>query len=924
MASLIKTGVWRALLLGWFLSMPAAWAMPAPPPVQANPPASTSGTLAGVHFVTLPASDLSYQLLVKIFGPTVTSVANGQFFSAMGSTASTTTTAVPSSTGMGNIGTVMGAFFSVYNSALLAFVAVWILWQSLTGILHTAHSGEWLGKKISGFWAPIRMTLSMGMLLPVAGGYSLIQGLVLLLAVEGAGFASHAAVLMASAFSATPVISAPAPPSGPKAAAALLADETCFSYLNNHYAPMAYGYSSHAPALWYADEEVKTYQATQGASGTLTTTVYAPNGAVLNQSSVASSGLSDWVQYSFVRHSAAPGTKAVCGSIKMTVPLTLGNGTGMAGGLVTSVQNPVVLENVRNQMFSATINGFNAMATQIVPMAGLLAAGHVPLNSLSGMPVTAKSAPVAPVAPANASAPVPPPGPDSLSHLIPVSQVLTAGGAYIQGLSSYDSTVATAATQALRSLVGQQGFAGLVADVQTNGWLSMGTLWLSEAQYSEALDDLTTNQVAVVPPHPGSLLKSTRLGDRLRQSAAFSSAAAGLYQTALSQQARAGSALGVQGAVYAQSGNYAEAAWQGAGHGAGVVASKVEWAVSDGLSRILMGLIVTPILMAVGTGTTWTSSTHQSVLSAVQGMGSGDPLIKFMLAGHLMIEAASGLLIVLLAIKGLSYLPASKAIETGGRFFARNGSMVTAFIVKSVAILGYMVLALLGMGFLLGIYLPAIPMIAFFAAAIGWIVSVAEALIAAPLWAVLHADLEEEGWAPNASRQGYQLVSGMMLRPIMIVGALWFSMAMISGIAWLLGKMMLGFMGSFDVGQTHQTLTSALDAVGLIVLMIVLLFHFAHIAAEFVHKIPDAVLRWIGGGGDSLGAGQILQSGSHQVFGAVLGGRSMSARQEGVSRKMAEADRGIKEQQHAAAGGQRGGENREPTEGPSPGAPPRI
>ncbi len=86
---------------------------------------------------------------------------------------------------------ILGKMFSTFNSAILLMSAVIITYIFITSILNTAHEGEFLGRKWSSIWVPLRTVTGIGLLLPKASGYSMIQVLVMWVIVQGVGAADH-------------------------------------------------------------------------------------------------------------------------------------------------------------------------------------------------------------------------------------------------------------------------------------------------------------------------------------------------------------------------------------------------------------------------------------------------------------------------------------------------------------------------------------------------------------------------------------------------------------------------------------------------------------------------------------------------------------------------------------------------------------
>lgn len=116
--------------------------------------------------LTPAANDLSVSYLATIFG-VVDGVLHG--------------------TGSEIIGTMFGAF----NATILVMASVLLSYVLFISILNTSHEGEFLGKKWSSIWVPLRTVTGIGLLLPKATGYSFVQIIVMWVVVQGVGAADQ-------------------------------------------------------------------------------------------------------------------------------------------------------------------------------------------------------------------------------------------------------------------------------------------------------------------------------------------------------------------------------------------------------------------------------------------------------------------------------------------------------------------------------------------------------------------------------------------------------------------------------------------------------------------------------------------------------------------------------------------------------------
>lgn len=86
--------------------------------------------------------------------------------------------------------TALTETFMVFNTAVLAVSLLFLLWNFGAGVVQTAHEGEFLGKRFSSIWMPIRNVVGVGGLVPVFGGWSACQIVMLWATTIGIGLAN--------------------------------------------------------------------------------------------------------------------------------------------------------------------------------------------------------------------------------------------------------------------------------------------------------------------------------------------------------------------------------------------------------------------------------------------------------------------------------------------------------------------------------------------------------------------------------------------------------------------------------------------------------------------------------------------------------------------------------------------------------------
>lgn len=84
---------------------------------------------------------------------------------------------------------LMGKMFGIFNAAALTLAGIIVMYVLIASTLNTAHEGELMGKRWSSIWIPLRTAFGIGLLLPQASGYSQIQIFMMWVVVQGIGVA---------------------------------------------------------------------------------------------------------------------------------------------------------------------------------------------------------------------------------------------------------------------------------------------------------------------------------------------------------------------------------------------------------------------------------------------------------------------------------------------------------------------------------------------------------------------------------------------------------------------------------------------------------------------------------------------------------------------------------------------------------------
>jgi len=86
---------------------------------------------------------------------------------------------------------MLGEAFRYFNSGVLFFASIILMWVTVFSVVNTANDGEALGKRWSTFYTPLRTFASAALLMPTASGYAAIQLIFLVIVSWSIGFASN-------------------------------------------------------------------------------------------------------------------------------------------------------------------------------------------------------------------------------------------------------------------------------------------------------------------------------------------------------------------------------------------------------------------------------------------------------------------------------------------------------------------------------------------------------------------------------------------------------------------------------------------------------------------------------------------------------------------------------------------------------------
>ncbi len=165
----------------------------------------------------------------------------------------------------------------------------------------------------------------------------------------------------------------------------------------------------------------------------------------------------------------------------------------------------------------------------------------------------------------------------------------------------------------------------------------------------------------------------------------------------------------------------------------------------------------------------------------------------------------------------------------------------TLYSMVSIAV----VVVVMTLGIMFATYIPMLPFIIFTFTAIGWMMSVIEAVIAAPIVAAGVASPQGHDFLGKAQQIGMMLASAMM-RPICIlIGFLMAILVFIASVK-LLNVLFVAFINQMVIADGATSLGSSVSLLLMMYAYGLVLYSLVDFVFALTHLLPTFVVRWIG------------------------------------------------------------------------------
>ncbi|WP_311061130.1 DotA/TraY family protein [Pseudomonas aeruginosa] len=683
---------------------------------------------------------------------------------------------------------------SVVSLSLNAIALAMMGWLAILGgatyMFQTANKGVPGGQVVSSFWAPIRVSTATIMLIPLASGFSTLQYGVITVAEKGN---AHGSYLMSKGLDYIydfGAYRAPGIPDGQSVVFSLVESEVCRQYINS-----------------YTKQETITPVFT---------------GPVRQNGSTLVSKVS-------YRYNEAPDSSTsndprldYCGAVAFTIfhdedDEFLTDTFIDSDKLAAHYGGPPVIAEGQMQL----IKKMQPLAEQI---AAKILSDENALRQLQADGESQQSTYERAVAELN-------------------SQISGAAGLAQSAIRAYNSDSQKIIAQVVSRLndeknANNDGSSGWIAQTKALGWLGLGTVfWQVNISQSEINKLAATFEATQTPPNPDrEWLVDDRFVEMSMRIRGLKKQFATLDRT---KQVNTDQSFGQPDTIPSLSA-IADAGAEGDGW-VDTVKSKVYETIAgiirhamykNGPDDLIINMQYFGSAMSTGAEAIWWSKlvVVNMARAMAESMGKG----------------ASDVANKVAWIPGVGWL--AKAMGSGAEGAGKGVSYTLAEISSMI---NYLIVAMIVVGFTLGVVLPTIPLTQWLMGVISWMLFFIECLLVSPMWMAAHGTAEKEGWGSEHTRQGYMLMIGLYLNPILRVAGFLLIFAALKPIGWLVAWF-------FDYVQ--GVVVSGFGGLFILFGSVIISAIFAYSAMIRVFGLPSELfergLRWVNGGQEVTGDSQ--------------------------------------------------------------------
>jgi conjugal transfer/type IV secretion protein DotA/TraY len=712
----------------------------------------------------------------------------------------------------GTGGQLLGAMFGIFNGAVLVLGCIVIIYTLFVSTLNTAQEGEVLGKRWSSMWIPLRSVIGIALLIPKASGYSFIQIFMMWVTVMGVGAADSmwnraldyflgGGILIqqnatisesSSSFKWDKANSLGGSGAILDGSANLLRSLTCMNMLHTQL------------------QEYRRFQLTNNLPNAYTPVpdFYMGIANYLNAKIGADAGS---VPIPFIDPPTAGQTNysalnGACGSVSWDNKFKTDNGTVVSteGNLPSNVSTR--LNQSRGLAVQSMISQLNSVSLSIVRNAlqtgpGYpLELGHI-LNAGNSPPIW---------------------GGGDLKNK---KNYLLPGTVLSDATTSYFGIMGPALNYAQNAQTFQSLASGWMQKAKDSGWIMAGRYYY---------DVIALNRRMTIDENNPPKFDATPIANILNaEPKNFFLYGSYLHDLNGLVNANGAYQLGPTSAFIADSKTYAKSLTYG---NIGTIGSvnDISQAGQTAVDNILN--VLSTGLFSIIKGFT--------EIQEAQKMNT-NPIVSLANLGSGLVSTTTTVFIAV----AVGALIATGVLGAAWGF--TFSSAVMAAVMVLMGLIGPLLLVLLVTGATMAYYIPIIPFIIFTFGAIGWLISVVECIIAAPLVAlgIAHPEGQE---VLGKAEPAVILLMNVFLRPVfMIFGFLIGMMLAYVGI-WILNA---GFGPAYASASGQAVLGFAwiFFPIAMMIIYTTLVMQVVQKSFSLIHVIPDEILKWIGGNIRSAG-----------------------------------------------------------------------
>ena len=226
-----------------------------------------------------------------------------------------------------------------------------------------------------------------------------------------------------------------------------------------------------------------------------------------------------------------------------------------------------------------------------------------------------------------------------------------------------------------------------------------------------------------------------------------------------------------------------------------------------------------------------------------------NPLVTLVALGNSILNGAlRNLLIANVMSLGGGFLSVINQQQIAGFGMMLQGGAAFFMSLATVAI---------GIGVTLYYILPFMPFLYFYFSVGQWVKSIFEAMVGVPLWALAHLKINGEGLPTESAIAGYFMIFEIFLRPILTVFGMLAAMSIFSALVRTLNNLfplvtvnITGFDCAHCDNTTPEMLSdfkrNSVDQFFFTILYTIVVYMIGTSCFKMIDQVPDNVLRWMG------------------------------------------------------------------------------